>query len=94
MRGKQGVNPLVGMLPGGQRLLHPLRNQPSAPSAPSEMPAAMAARGPDLSHVGGAERSGERVTHNNYHFTGITSPEKIAPRLTSVQVDQSRATWT
>jgi hypothetical protein len=46
---------------------------------------------PDLTHVGG---TGEHATHNtiNATFTGVTSDAKIAPRLTSTMVDQSRAT--
>jgi hypothetical protein len=64
----------------------------SDPNSPSAMPAAMRTRSPDLEHVGAGH--GATHTHNtiNATFTGVTSDAKIAPRLTSAQVDQSRAT--
>jgi hypothetical protein len=93
--------------PTAQRVMHPLRSgaggnvatppalppPDASPAPPSAITAQLMSRtAPDLDHVGGTKRGGANVTHNHYSFSGITDEKKIQPRLTSAQIDASRAT--
>jgi hypothetical protein len=95
----------ISSMPGGDRLMRPFRGgslgaaggaapPPAAAPAPaSAIASAMATRAPpDLANVG--SRGGDHVSTTNYHFDGVTpsAVAQLAPRLTSSQVSESRAT--
>lgn len=54
----------------------------------------MRTRSPDIGNVGGSHQHGDVHFVNHYSFDGVTpnAVAQIAPRLTSSQIDQSRAT--
>lgn len=65
--------------------------QGGMPSSPGGVTSSMRTASP-LEHVGQPQRGSPSIS-NTYHFEGITSPEAIAPKLTSAPVSQTRATW-